>query len=136
LLPWAAWGVLPIFALANAGVVFRGGELATVIAHPITLGLLLARIAGKPIGILAGAGIGIASGLARRPSQLTWPRLAAAATAAGVPFAVSLFVAQIAYLRPELRHVASGAVLVAAVVTSAIAIFALRVTFRRSTAAG
>ena len=131
LLPWATWFALPVFALANAGVSLRGETLHQVLSHPVTAALLLARLVGKPLGILVGAGVGVAIGVARRPDGLSWGRIAAVSTAAAVPFAVSLYVADVAFADARQLELASAAVILVAAVAALVAFAVLRLTVGR-----
>lgn len=95
--PWTSYLIVPLFALANAGVHLSGGVLSAAFSSPITLGILSSYVVGKPLGIVAG------SWLASRP-QLRGPRapvsppvLLAGGACAGVGFTVSLLVSSLAF---------------------------------------
>jgi Na+/H+ antiporter NhaA len=106
--PWTSYVVVPLFALANAGVHVTGGLLADAIRSPITLGILLGYLLGKPLGI-AGASL-IASRPARGPrSPLSGPLLAAGGAFAGVGFTVSLLIASLAFRGERLEEAKLGA---------------------------
>jgi Na+/H+ antiporter NhaA len=95
--PWTSYVVVPLFALANAGIHVTGGLLGNAITSPITLGIALGYVVGKPLGILA------ASWLATRPAlhgprpTLSWPSLAGGGTVAGIGFTVSLLISSLAF---------------------------------------
>jgi len=89
--PWSSYLILPLFALANAGVVvsasvFDGRES---LALAIGAGLLV----GKPLGFVAASQLAVRSGLATKPSSYSWPQLAACGALAGIGFTMSLFIA-------------------------------------------
>jgi Na+/H+ antiporter NhaA len=95
--PWTSYVIVPLFALANAGVHFSGGLISRAVTSPVTLGILVGYVVGKPIGILG------ASWLATRPALhgprplISWPVLAGGAAVAGIGFTVSLLISSIAF---------------------------------------
>ncbi|MBC6428458.1 MAG: Na+/H+ antiporter NhaA [Cellvibrionales bacterium] len=91
-----AFAILPLFAFANAGL--NLGEMSIgSLAEPITLGVILGLLLGKPIGILGFVGLAVAVGLARLPERVTWPQILGAAMACGIGFTMSLFIAGLAF---------------------------------------
>jgi Na+/H+ antiporter NhaA len=107
--PWTSYVIVPLFALANAGVHLSGGLLGDAAGSPITLGILAGYLIGKPLGI-AGA-----SWLASRPalhgprSPLSPPLLAAGGAFAGVGFTVSLLISSLAFSGEHLAEAKLGA---------------------------
>jgi NhaA family Na+:H+ antiporter len=93
--PWVAFGIMPLFALANSGVRFgpESGGLGASVALGVGLGLLL----GKPIGIMLATFIGVRLGLAPRPGDASWMRVAGVSIIGGIGFTVALFIASLAY---------------------------------------
>ena len=69
---WVIFGVIPIFALANAGLVLRWQDLATGLSHPVTIGVALGLLVGKPLGILVFSWISVRSGLCVLPRGTSW----------------------------------------------------------------
>lgn len=116
--PWTSAVVLPLFALANAGVALAPSAAAAALSSSIALGIVLARIVGKPAGIVIASAIAVRLG-ARMPVGVRLRHVAAVGAAAGVPFAVSLYVAQLA-LPPVLVYRATIAVLIAALVAGVV----------------
>jgi Na+/H+ antiporter NhaA len=118
--PWTSYVFVPLFALANAGIHITGGLIQHAIASPITLGILLGYVAGKPLGILG------ASWLASRPAlhgarrALSWPSLAGGGAVAGIGFTVSLLISSLAFGGERLAQAKLG-VLAAAVVAPLVA---------------
>jgi NhaA family Na+:H+ antiporter len=90
--PWVAFGIMPLFALANAGVAIRIQAATDPVALSIAAGLAI----GKPVGILVFSAAAIAIGLAKRPPQLTWGLLAGGACLGGIGFTMSIFLAGLA----------------------------------------
>lgn len=91
-----AFVILPIFAFANAGLSLAGMTFADV-THPVTLGIILGLVVGKPIGILGFVGAAVASGIASLPRGVTWGQVAGVSLACGIGFTMSLFIAGLAF---------------------------------------
>lgn len=94
--PWVAFGILPIFAFANAGVDFRGMSFGDILA-PIPLGIALGLFIGKQVGIWAATMIGVKLKLARMPHGATSAGIYGVSLIAGVGFTMSLFVGTLAF---------------------------------------
>ena len=95
--PLSAFVVVPLFALANAGVSLERGALAAPGAGAVLGGVLAARVLGKLAGITGAVWLAGRLGLGPRPEATSWPQLAGAATVAGIGFTVPLFVADLAF---------------------------------------
>ena len=90
------FAIMPIFALANAGVSMTGlGH--DDIAHPVTAGITLGLLIGKPVGIVLAVWIAVRSGLARMPANSTGPQMLGIACIAGIGFTMSLFIGTLAF---------------------------------------
>lgn len=98
--PWATFCVLPLFALANAGVSLSGVTLGTLI-NPIPLGIILGLVLGKPAGIFVFSYCAARLGLADRPAGVTWMQIFGAGVLAGIGFTMSLFIGMLAFPQPE-----------------------------------
>lgn len=93
--PWSSYVVLPIFALANAGLVWTSGIIGT---HArLVLAIVLGLVVGKPLGILAGAWFAVRLRIAAKPEAYTWRQLAGAGALGGIGFTMSLFIASEAF---------------------------------------
>ena len=112
-----AFAIMPIFALANAGVTLDGGAVAGAVASPITLGIVLGLVLGKPLGIAAFAWLAVRSGLASLPSGVTPRMIIGAGVLGGIGFTMALFVAGLAFADADLLDAAKFGVLVASAVT-------------------
>ena len=88
--------VMPVFAFANAGVRLTGFQLSDL-THPVTSGIALGLLVGKPVGIMLCAALVIRLGLAHRPEGASWPQLAGVACIAGIGFTMSLFIGALAF---------------------------------------
>jgi NhaA family Na+:H+ antiporter len=93
--PWSSYVVLPIFALANAGVILSLDVFAT--HGRLMLAVIFGLVVGKPVGILLAAWLAARLGLAEKPDAYTWRQLAGAGALGGIGFTMSLFIAQRAF---------------------------------------
>lgn len=116
--PWSSFLVLPIFALANAGIVFAADEFGTEGALAATLGVAIGLLVGKAIGIPLGAWVAIRAGLGRMPTAATWTQMAGIGLVAGIGFTVSLFITDLAFDDPALQDAARIGVLAGSVVAA------------------
>jgi NhaA family Na+:H+ antiporter len=127
LLPWSSFVVLPLFAFANTGVEVSGSALAAAAASAVAWAILVARIAGKTLGIWGGTKLATSLRIAPTPPGVAGRHLFGMAAAAGTGFTVSLFVAQLVFAedRAALDH-ATIALLIASVLSAAFALAVLR----------
>jgi NhaA family Na+:H+ antiporter len=94
--PWVAFGVLPVFAFANAGVPVLGLSFADLL-HPVPLGIALGLVVGKLVGFAGASWLASLVGLASLPQGVRWPELLATSLLGGIGFTMSLFVASLAF---------------------------------------
>jgi len=114
--PWTSFVIVPVFALANAGIHLNGDVLSNAFSSPITWGILLGYVVGKPVGIVASAWVSLRLRLGLRRS-LSWPVIAGGGVVAGIGFTVSILISTLAFSGRELEEAKIG-VLSAAVVAS------------------
>jgi Na+/H+ antiporter NhaA len=127
--PWTSYAIVPLFALANAGVKVNGSFLASAFSSRITLGILVGYVVGKPVGILRGSWlVHRLSGRRLRP-PVGWVAVAGGGTIAGVGFTIALLIATIAFSGARLEEAKIG-ILGAAVCAAAITWLLFRVTAR------
>ncbi len=117
--PIQVWLVLPLFALANAGVHFDGRILDTL-ANPISLGIMLGLIVGKPVGVGLLAWIVVRSGRGALPEGVNWGQIIGAGCLAGIGFTMSLFVTELAFVDPLLVANSKVGILVASLISGII----------------
>jgi NhaA family Na+:H+ antiporter len=110
--PWVAFGVMPIFALANAGVSVGGFQVFEGGAHLVMLGVGLALVAGKPVGVVAATWLMVRSGLCRLPEGVGWAGITLVGLLAGIGFTMSIFIAMLAFGDENLLAAAKLGVLV------------------------
>jgi Na+/H+ antiporter NhaA len=125
--PWTSYLIVPLFALANAGIVVKGDFLATAFRSPITWGVILAYVIGKPIGIVGGAWLVTRLSHGGLRPSVGWASVLGAGTVSGIGFTLSLLIATIAFDGRDLDEAKLG-ILTAAVVSSLITWLVFRVT--------
>lgn len=113
--PWVVFGVLPVFALANAGVSVESSP-GEMLGHPVALGVILGLVVGKSVGITLFAWGSVKLGVAALPGGARWMQLHGVAWLAGIGFTMSLFIGGLAFEEGELLSVSKLAILVASVV--------------------
>ncbi len=106
--PWTSYLIVPLFALANAGIAIDGGFLAQAFTSPITLGIFFGYVAGKPVGILGSSWLltRLSGGRLRPP--VGWAAVAGGGTIAGIGFTVALLVATLAFEGSQLEEAKLG----------------------------
>lgn len=124
--PWSAFLIMPLFALANAGVPISLSHLNSAIVWAIALGMVL----GKPLGILSFCWICVRAGFASLPKGITWPVLVAGSCLAGIGFTMALFIAGLAFDTAGLAEARSG-VLLGSAISLSVGMSALLVTLPR-----
>ncbi len=121
--PWTSYVIVPLFALANAGIVINGSFLAKAYTAPVTLGILLAYLVGKPVAVVGTSWLvaRLTGGRIRAP--VGWAAVLGSGTIAGIGFTVALLIASRAYHGEQLAEAKLGALtaaLAASVVTWAV----------------
>ena len=113
--PWVAFLIVPIFALANAGVPI-GGEAGTVLMEPVVLGIVFGLVVGKQIGITLAAWLVVRLGWASLPDGVGWRHIYGGAWLGGIGFTMSLFVADLAFGHSPALDLAKIGILTASVI--------------------
>jgi NhaA family Na+:H+ antiporter len=117
--PWVAYFIMPVFALANAGVDLRTDILAALV-NPITLGIIFGLVFGKQIGITFMAWLVTRIGLSKKIDGVTWRQIYGASMLAGIGFTMSLFISNLAFSDPVMLTNAKVGILVASFVSAGL----------------
>lgn len=129
--PLSSYVVLPVFALANAGVVLTGGVLGDAVTSTVALAIGAGLVIGKPVGITLACLIAVKVGLGRLPEGTHWPQVLGLGSVAGIGFTVSLFIAELSFPGNEtLTDDAKVGILLASVVSAVIGVLLLLATTR------
>jgi NhaA family Na+:H+ antiporter len=108
--PWVSFLIMPVFALANAGVSIGSG-LVSAISNPISIGIISGLFIGKQIGIFSFSYLAVKLKLASEPEGVSWKKIYAASLLAGIGFTMSLFIANLAFISPELLNISKVGIL-------------------------
>jgi Na+/H+ antiporter NhaA len=106
--PWTSYVIVPLFALANAGIPVQADFLSQAYRSPITLGIIAAYVLGKPVGILAGSWLVTRASGGRLQPPVGWAAVAGGGTIAGIGFTVSLLIATLAFSGRDLQEAKLG----------------------------
>jgi len=120
--PWVAFAVVPVFALANAGIDLSSIRWGEAFSSALTLGVIVGLVAGKFIGISGFSWLAVRLGIGRLPAGVDWRQVMGAAWLAGIGFTMSLFIAQLAFAQPEQVEAAKLGILVASCMAAALGI--------------
>ena len=136
--PWTSFVIVPIFALANAGVDLRDGVLGDALTSPVTWGVVLGLVVGKLAGIGAGALGAVRLGLGRLPQGVGSGQVVGGAALSGIGFTVSLLIAGLAFDSPALHDEATVGVLMAGAIAIGVGwiVFRLAAVLRGERTAG
>jgi NhaA family Na+:H+ antiporter len=118
--PWSSFLIVPLFALANAGVPLSSSALSDAARSPITYGVVLGLVLGKLIGIAGFTWLATRSRIGMLPEGATWQGLLGVAALGGIGFTVSIFVAGLAFDDPVLQNDAKIGILIASVVAATL----------------
>ena len=116
--PYSSLIIVPIFALANTGVVITEDSLRAATSSVIAWGIFLGLVIGKPLGVLALALAASKARIAQLPEDASFGKLVATGSAAGIGFTVALFIADLAFENQELQNIAVVAVIAASIVSA------------------
>lgn len=118
--PWVAFGVMPLFALANAGVSLQGLDLSAAAPLAVGAGIVSGLVLGKPIGIVLASIAAVRLGLCALPEGVRWTHMVLIGLLGGIGFTMSIFIANLAFDDPGLLAAAKFAVLVASALAATL----------------
>ena len=117
--PWVTFFIMPVFALANAGVVLTG-DIAATLSQPVALGIIAGLVLGKPVGIVLASWLAVRSGLASLPAGVSWSHIHGAGWLGGIGFTMSLFIAGLAFTDAGLLTMAKLGILTASLIAGIV----------------
>jgi NhaA family Na+:H+ antiporter len=127
LLPWSSFMIVPMFALANAGVAVSWNAVTGAATSAVGLGVFLGLVLGKPLGVMGASWLSARARIAHRPPDITWTHMLGMGATAGIGFTVALFVAELAF---EDQHELLERAKVAILAASAVALVVGQILFR------
>lgn len=131
--PWVSYGIMPVFALANSGIILTGTYLSQLMQHPIHQGVAIGLILGKPAGIIVFSAIAIKIGVAKLPSDLNWNKITAVGLLAGIGFTMSIFISNLA-LSPEQEIYSKTGIVLGSIVSAVTGSIFLFLSAKRAAA--
>lgn len=129
--PFVSFFIMPIFALANAGVNFRNLNYSELFSSSVVLGVGLGLLLGKPIGIMAASWLAVKCGLASKSAQLNWSELFGVSILAGIGFTMSIFISQLGLPLSSL-DVSKFAILIASILSGLAGYYFLKKQSRKA----
>lgn len=135
LTPYVAFGIVPLFAFANAGIRLPDVPVADWLSDPVVLGVAFGLVVGKTLGIFGASWLTLRLGVARYPAGMTRSHLLGVAMTAGIGFTVALFVANLAFGEGAETEMAKLGILLGSVVAALLGYLTLRLTSRTRTLA-
>ena len=128
--PWTSYVVIPVFALANAGVSISRSSLGNALTSGITLGVVAGLVVGKTIGVTVFTWLATRTGITRLPEGVGWGQLVGVAALAGIGFTVSLFITSLAFQTQAIQDAAKVGILIASLLAGLLGALLLA-RFRR-----
>lgn len=122
--PWSSYLILPLFALANAGIAVAPSTLDFL--QPVSLGVIVGLVIGKPLGITLATWLAVRAGLADQPTEFSWRQVAGAGALCGIGFTMSIFIADAAFADSGPLALAKVSVMVACVLAAGLGWWLLR----------
>lgn len=118
--PFVSFVIMPIFALANAGVNFVEMDMASIFSNNVALGVMLGLLLGKPIGVVASVWILVKLGIGKRSASMTWRRFIGLGFLASIGFTMSMFVTSLAFTDPAIHVQAKVGIFAASILGGVI----------------
>jgi Na+:H+ antiporter, NhaA family len=132
LVPWTSFVIVPVFALANAGIRLDSALLDGIVTADVVIGVVLGLVIGKPVGITLAAWLAVRFGIAQLPPGVRWIQLASVAMIAGIGFTVAIFVADLAFTDETVLGQAKVGILAASVVAAVVGLVTVRNVAKRT----
>ena len=116
--PWVAFLILPLFAMGNTGLIFRGIVFSEAVSSPVILGIIFGLVVGKPIGILLFSYLSVKTGIASLPQEVRWSHIFGGAMLGGIGFTMSLFLSELSFTDPHIIDYARIAILTGSILSA------------------
>jgi len=116
--PWVAFLILPLFAMGNTGLIFRGIVFSEAVSNPVILGIIFGLVVGKPIGILLFSYLSVKTGIASLPQEVRWSHIFGGAMLGGIGFTMSLFLSELSFSDPHIIDYARIAILAGSILSA------------------
>ncbi|MBW0102866.1 Na+/H+ antiporter NhaA [Pseudonocardia sp. KRD-291] len=129
--PWSSYVIVPLFVLANAGVVLDAPTVSAALTSPLTWGIVAGLVLGKPVGVAIATWLALRTGIGRVPDTLRWGQLFGGSALAGIGFTVALFVTELALEDPLLVSEAKIGILVGSVLAALVGWLVFRLAGER-----
>ena len=118
--------ILPLFAFSNASVVLTGMDLLSIVTNPVTIGVFCGLLFGKPLGIFLATWLTVKLKLSDLPQGVNWGHIGGVSVLGGVGFTMAIFVANLAFVDPNMIAMAKAAILAASLIAGIAGFFILR----------
>jgi NhaA family Na+:H+ antiporter len=118
--PWVSYLILPLFALANAGIVFTNINVADSLFHPVSMGIMLGLVVGKPVGILLFTFLSVKILRTKLHTGVYWRHLIGAGILAGIGFTMSMFISGLSFGSPEIMDIAKLGIIAGSIISAVL----------------
>ncbi len=125
--PWVVFAIMPLFALANAGVLL-GEDFTSTLLNPVSVGIVAGLLLGKQVGITLFAWLAVKRGMSELPQGVTWLHIYGASWLAGIGFTMSLFISDLAFAEGSLLDVSKLGILTASLIAGIAGWSIIRIT--------
>lgn len=126
LTPWVSFLIMPLFALANAGVAFKG-KILNSLFDPISIGIILGLFFGKQLGIFIFTYLSVKFKIAEKPQAVSWKQFYGAGILAGIGFTMSLFISNLAFVNEELLDISKIGIIIASLISGVVGFILLKI---------
>jgi len=130
--PWSSFVIMPLFALANAGVTLKGMDLGAALVSPVSIGIIAGLFLGKQFGIFAFAWLAVKIKVASLPEGVNWSKIYGAGILAGIGFTMSLFIAGLAFTDDSILNLSKIGILTASLIAGVVGYVFLQAAVSKS----
>jgi len=130
--PWSSFVIMPLFALANAGVTLKGMDLGEALVSPVSIGIIAGLFLGKQFGIFAFAWLAVKIKVASLPEGVNWSKIYGAGILAGIGFTMSLFIAGLAFTDDSILNLSKIGILTASLIAGVVGYLILKAALSKT----